>query len=153
MVNIKYFFAYIIAGMFASAGLFCLCLFVYMLMNGKGGNIINWIPLLFVFTHGGVGIYGIRWLNRTITMKKWLLKHGKEVEVLFKTSKIVGTKSRSKMLVCTWIHPETHVLYDFESKYIRSLPQNLVPNQTTFKVLIDFEDPTRYWFVHQLNKI
>jgi hypothetical protein len=151
MINIKYFFGYLFFAMFASGGLLCIFLSVNSLLKGEGA--VSLIPLLFVFTHGGVGFYGIRWLTRSIKMKKWLKEHGTEVEAIFKISKVVGLRTQSNVLICTWTHSETKISYEFESRNIRNLPQNLVPNQTIFKVLIDWNDPTRYWYVHQLNMI
>jgi hypothetical protein len=151
MLNIKYFFGYLFFGMFASAGIFCAYLFTVLLLQGKGAFCL--IPLLFVFSHGGVGFYGFRWLTRSIKMRKRLIEYGTEVEAIFKISKVVGVKSRSNMLICTWIHPETNIPYEFESKYVRNLPQNLVPKQTIFKVLVDWNDPTQYLYVHQLKMI
>jgi hypothetical protein len=151
MINIKYFFGYLFFAMFANGGLFCAFLSIYLLLQGKGA--VSLFPLLFALTHGGVGIYGIRWLTRSIKMRKWLIKHGTEVESIFKISKVIGVKSRSNMLISTWTHPETNIAYEFESKYVQKLPQNLVPNQTIFKVLVDWNDPTRYWYVHQLEMI
>jgi hypothetical protein len=151
MVNIKYFFGYLFFAMFISGGLLCAFLSISLLLQGKGA--VSLFPLLFAFTHGGVGIYGIRWLTRSIKIKKWLKEQGTEVEAIFKISKVVGVKYRSNVLICTWIHPKTETMYEFESKYVRILPQNLLPNQTIFKILVDFDDPTRYWYVHQLNMI
>jgi hypothetical protein len=111
----------------------------------KDGSLIQWIPLLFLFTHGGVGFGGLIWLERKRRLKKWLLNQGQEIMATLTEIKVTSNKGQYYTMICQWEEPYTHVSYTFKSDASRRNPSEFVSIGALIRVLIDPADPKRYW--------
>jgi len=105
-----------------------------------------YFPFIFMFTHGGVGIGGIVWLERKRRLRKWLNDYGQEVKARFKKVDIHSGKSTHYSILCEWKDPYTGIIHEFRSDYSNSNPEGLLaPNDGLLRVLLDPANPKRYW--------
>jgi hypothetical protein len=114
-----------------------------VILDGEGWS--AWFPFLFLFTHGGVGIGGIVWMERKRRLKKWLLESGQEVQAKFVEVRAHRGKSTSYTVICTWTDPFTGIGYDFESDSFRRNPEGQIGSNAVLRALIDPANPKRYW--------
>ncbi|MDO8367223.1 MAG: hypothetical protein Q7T20_10525 [Saprospiraceae bacterium] len=54
-------------------------------------------------------------------------------------------KRRYYSLHCEWIDPYTNTMHTFKSGYISENPSDLIAPGATLRVLIDPNNPKRYW--------
>jgi len=105
----------------------------------------NWFPFIFLFTHGGVGIGGLYWLEKKRRLHQWLQQSGHEVQAKFTGIKETYNKGRYYTVQCEWTDPYTNTLYTFESESSSKDPSGLIGPSATIRVLIDPNNPKRYW--------
>jgi hypothetical protein len=112
-------------------------------LDGEGWE--GWFPLIFLLTHGGVGFGGLYWLEKKRRLYKWLQEKGYEVQAQFTRVKESYNKRRYYALQCEWTDPYTKILHQFESeRTAKEPPASLIPG-TLIRVLIDPDNPKRYW--------
>jgi Protein of unknown function (DUF3592) len=102
-----------------------------------------WLPFLFLFTHGGVGIGGIIWLERRRRLRIWLRDFGKVVEA--KYTAMEPHRKNGYRLVCTWTDPYTGLPFEFKSDYMKQAKAQQYAQSGTIRVLIDPDNLKRYW--------
>ncbi len=103
-------------------------------------------PFIFLFSHGGVGIGGIVWLERKRRLRKWLNEQGQEVSARFTKMDVHRGKSTSYSILCEWNDPYTGTVHEFKSEYLSSNPEAMLPPPGGMvRVLIDPANPKRYW--------
>jgi len=105
----------------------------------------NWFPFIFLVTHGGVGIGGLYWLEKKRRLQNWLQQSGHEVQAKFTGIKETYNKGRYYSVQCEWTDPYTNLLYTFESDSTSKDPTGLIAQGSTVRVLIDPNNPKRYW--------
>ncbi|MFN0037152.1 MAG: DUF3592 domain-containing protein [Saprospiraceae bacterium] len=112
----------------------------------EGSNLEIYLPFLFLFTHGGIGIGGLVWFERKRRLRKWLMEQGQEVNARFVCVDANRGKSTTYTLVCEWKDPFTGIIYEFKSDSLSKNPENFVsPKSESLRVLIDPANPKRYW--------
>jgi hypothetical protein len=112
----------------------------------EGEGWANLLPLIFFFTHGGVGFGGLYWLEKKRRLYNWLQQFGKEIQAKQTEVKRGFNKGRSYYtLKCEWLDPYTQQLYTFESDTISTDPSDSLPVGSPVRVLIDPDNPKRYW--------
>lgn len=111
----------------------------------EGTSWITYFPLIFLFTHGGVGIGGLIWLERWRRKVKWLKNHGQSVKGRYIGAKNVSGKRPSFKAICEWKDPYTGTSHQFESDRIQRNPDTFLSADDTLWVLIDPANPKRYW--------
>jgi len=111
----------------------------------EGDGWWNWFPFIFLFTHGGVGIGGLYWLEKKRRLHKWLQQSGHEIQARLTNIKETYNKGRYYTLQCEWSDPYTNTLYTFESESMSKNPSDLIAPGSTLRVLIDPANPKRYW--------
>ncbi|MFN0174946.1 MAG: DUF3592 domain-containing protein [Saprospiraceae bacterium] len=105
----------------------------------------SWFPFIFLFTHGGVGLGGLYWLEKKRRLHQWLQQSGHEVQAKFTGIKDTYNKGRYYSVQCDWTDPYTNVLYTFESDSTSNDPTGLIAQGSKVRVLIDPNNPKRYW--------
>lgn len=111
----------------------------------EGEGWFNLFPLIFFFTHGGVGFGGLYWLEKKRRMYHWLQQHGHAVEAKLVEIRHSAYKGRSYFtLRCAWKDPFTQELYHFESESLSQDPTERLPLGSMVRVLIDPDKPKRY---------
>lgn len=112
----------------------------------EGEGWFNLFPLIFFFTHGGVGFGGIYWLEKKRRLYNWLQQFGKEIQAKLTEVKHGSNKGRSyHTLKCEWLDPYTQQLYSFESETLSNYSLSALPVGRPVRVLIDPDNPKRYW--------
>ncbi len=112
----------------------------------EGEGWFNLFPLIFFFTHGGVGFGGIYWLEKKRRLYNWLQQFGKEIQAKLTDVKRGSNKGRSYYsLKLEWLDPYTQQLYSFESDTLSTDPSDSLPVGSPVRVLIDPDNPKRYW--------
>lgn len=111
----------------------------------EGEGWFNLFPLIFFFTHGGVGFGGLYWLEKKRRMYNWLKQNGHAIEAKLVEIRHGAHKGRSYYtLRCEWKDPYTQELYHFESESLSQDPSGRLPTGSTVGVLIDPDKPKRY---------
>jgi len=105
----------------------------------------NWFPFIFLLTHGGVGFGGLYWLEKKRRLHQWLQQSGQEIQARLVEIKEIYNKRRYYTLHCDWTDPYTNILHTFESEYISNNPSDRIAPGTHLRVLIDPNNPKRYW--------
>lgn len=105
----------------------------------------TYFPFIFLFTHGGVGIGGLVWLERKRRKINWLKNFGQTVKARYTGSKNVSGKQVGYKALCAWNDPYTQTLYEFESERMSKNPDSFLTPNTHLLVLIDPANPKRYW--------
>jgi len=105
----------------------------------------NWFPFIFLITHGGVGFGGLYWLIKKRRLQKWLQQSGHEIQARLIQVKETYNKGTYYTLQCEWTDPYTNTLYTFESESMSKNPSDLVATGSNIRVLIDPNNPKRYW--------
>ncbi|MBC7775218.1 MAG: DUF3592 domain-containing protein [Phycisphaerae bacterium] len=112
-------------------------------------NAFDWadfFPFIFLFSHGGVGIGGLVWLERKRRLRKWLNEYGQEVKARFTKVDTHSGKSTSYSILCEWKDPYTGLVHEFRSDHSSSNPEGLLASHDgLLRVLIDPANPKRYW--------
>ncbi|HAD12969.1 MAG TPA: hypothetical protein DCF33_11100 [Saprospirales bacterium] len=112
----------------------------------EGEGWFNLFPLIFFFPHGGVGFGGIYRLEKKRRLYNWLQQFGKEIQAKQTEVKRGSNKGRSYYtLKCEWLDPYTQQLYNFESDTLSTDPSDSLPVGSPVRVLIDPDNPKRYW--------
>lgn len=111
----------------------------------KGEGWENWFPFIFLFTHGGVGFGGLYWLEKKRRLYNWLQQQGQELQIPLTTVKESYNKRRYYTLQCAWTDPYTNVQYTFESDALSYNPSDSIALGSSVRVLIDPDNPKRYW--------
>ncbi|MCC7465963.1 MAG: DUF3592 domain-containing protein [Saprospiraceae bacterium] len=114
----------------------------------EGEGWFNLFPLIFFFTHGGVGFGGIYWLEKKRRMYNWLQQHGQEVEAKLVEILHGASKGRSYYtLRCEWKDPYTQEIYVFESETFSQDLSGRISVGSIVRVLIDPDKPKRYMVI------
>ena len=110
-----------------------------------GAGWFNLFPLIFFFTHGGVGFGGLYWLEKKRRMYNWLQQHGQSVQAKLVEIRHGSNKGRSYYtLRCKWDDPYTQQTYFFESDTLSDDPSGRLEVGSMVNVLIDPAKPKRY---------
>jgi hypothetical protein len=112
----------------------------------EGSDWTGYFPFLFLFTHGGLGIGGLIWLERKRRLRNWLNINGQRVKARFLMVDVHRGKSTTYTIVCEWTDTLTGTKYKFRSESLGTNPEALLPppNDSVW-VLIDPSNPKRYW--------
>lgn len=111
----------------------------------EGDGWLHLLPFLFLITHGGVGFGGLFWLEKQRRLHQWLQQSGTEVQAQFTGIKEVYNKGRYYSVQCEWTDPLSNQSYVFESEQVSRNPIDQIPASKNIRVLIDPNDPKRYW--------
>ena len=109
----------------------------------KSGMTVILLTLLFLFTHGGVGIGGLVWLERKRRLRRWLQEYGQEIKARFVRAN--RANKRGYNVECTWTDPYTQQAHTFTSDSMSKNPEDFIPPNGLLRVLIDPGNPKRYW--------
>jgi hypothetical protein len=111
----------------------------------EGEGLFNLFPLIFFFTHGGVGFGGLYWLEKKRRMHNWLQQHGQSVQAKLVEIRHSANKGRSYYtLRCEWKDPYTQEMHYFESETLSQDPSGRIQVGSVVSVLIDPAKPKRY---------
>jgi len=111
----------------------------------EGMGWMGYFPFIFLFTHGGVGIGGLVWMEIKRRKINWLKNFGQAVKARYTGSKNVSGKRPAFKAKCEWNDPYTQTLYQFESERMSVNPDSFLSPNSQILVLIDPANPKRYW--------
>ena len=105
----------------------------------------NWFPFLFLFSHGGIGFGGLFWLEKKRRLYNWLQEQGQELQIPLSSVKEAYNKRKYYTLIGQWMDPYTQASFTFESDALTRNPLESIALGANIRVLIDPNNPKRYW--------